>query len=346
VTIIIGSVLCIFAGIGIGIFMLPLKYSRSWRWENTWSVGSIFAYVLMPLLALVISVPQCWKIYALTPSKDLRMIYIFGLIQGSGAFVQMYLCTVMGLALGFALTISCNALFSLLIPLFLAHRDRVAKIDGITLLIAAALLLVGFVLAGRAGLAREARAPAHEKEGGRKLAIPLLAIAILWSGFANSMYYFTFEFQKSMEVTATQKFGVAPFAWGFLNMFPFFLGLFTVNIALMGTKMVKEKTVSNFWAAPGLGREYLLGISMSLLWYLGQGVAYPAAQAILGPLGVAVGAALLMGTIMVASNVTGIRTGEWKGSSAQTMQILYTAIAILVVATAVAAIGNYLATRP
>jgi L-rhamnose-H+ transport protein len=208
------------------------------------------------------------------------------------------------------------------------------------------LLVIGFALAGRAGLEREAQAPAHEKQGERKLGIPLLAIGILWSGFANSMYYFTFEFQKSMEVTATQRFGVASFAWGFLNMFPFFVGLFTVNIVLMGTKMVQERTVSNFWRAPGLGREYLLGISMSLLWYSGQGVAYPMAQAILGPLGVAVGAALLMGTIMVASNVAGIRTGEWKGSSARTMHILYAAIAILVVATTVAAVGNYLATRP
>ncbi|MBI2843825.1 MAG: hypothetical protein HYX78_10535 [Armatimonadetes bacterium] len=343
-TIIIGSVLCIFAGVGIGTFMLPLKYSRSWKWENTWSVGSTFGYVLMPFVALLIFVPEFNKIYSQTPSKDIWMIYVFGLIQGSGAFVMINLCTIIGVALGYALCISCIALFSLLIPLFVAHADRVTKLDGITLLIGAALLVAGLLIAGRAGLAREARTAAEQEKDGRKkrISIPVAAVAILWSGLANSMYYFTFEFQKSMKVTAIDKFGVEPYAWGFLNMFPFLVGMFTVNMSLMVIKMVKEGTLRNFWAAPGLGKEYLLGVSMSLMWYLGQGVAYPAAQAILGPLGVAVGAALLMGTIMVASNVAGIRTGEWKGSSPQIMRTLYTAITVLVLATTVVAVGNYL----
>jgi hypothetical protein len=338
-TIIIGSLLCVLAGAGIGAFMLPLKFSKTWRWENTWAVGSLFGYVLMPFLALNVFVPQFGRIYALTPLKDIWMIYLFGLIQGSGAFVMMYTCTVIGLALGYALNISCIALFSLLVPLFLAHRDRVGKLDGMTLLLGAALLVVGFTLAGRAGLQREAQAPTQEKK--RQLGIPPLIIAILWSGLANSMYYFTFEFQKSMKATATHDFGVAPYAWGFLNMFPFFSGMFTVNIALMSAKMIKEKTLTNFWKARGLRREYMLGLLMSLMWYLGQGVAYPAAQAILGPLGVAVGAALLMGSIMVTSNVAGIRTKEWEGASAETMRLLYSAIVILVLATTLVAVGNY-----
>lgn len=341
-TVIIGSVLCILAGVGIGTFMLPLKFSKSWRWENTWSVGSVFAYVIWPLLALFIFVPQFGKIYALTPSRDIWMIYAFGLIQGSGAFLMMYVCTVIGLALGYALCISCIALFSLLIPLFVAHRDRVAQADGITLITGAALLVAGLALAGRAGLAREAQAPTHQPKRGWKPPIPLLALAILWCGLANSMYYFTFEFQKSMKAMAIQEFGVASYAWGFLNMLPFLTGMFTVNIVLMVAKMFREGTLRNFWAAPTLGREYLLGVLMSLMWYSGQGVAYPAAQAVLGPLGVAVGAALLMGTIMVASNIAGIRTGEWKGSSVHTMRMLYAAISILVLATTVIAAGNYI----
>lgn len=63
---------------------------------------------------------------------------------------------------------------------------------------------------------------------------------------------------------------------------------------------------------------------------------------ILGPPGVAVGAALLTSTIVVVSNVAGIRTGEWKGSSAWTMRMVYTAIVVLVVATTVVAVENYM----
>ncbi len=345
--IIIGSLLCILAGIGIGTFMLPLKFSKSWVWENTWTVGATVGYVIMPFLALFIFAPRFGQIYALTPCKDIAMIYLFGLIQGSGAFVMIYTCTIIGMALGFTLNMSCIALFSLLIPLFGAHMDRVTKLDGVTLLIGAALLVISFVIGGQAGLAREARQHADEVKAipKKRLNIPLITVGVLWSGLANSFYYFTFEFQKSMKATAIEQFGVKDFAWGFLNMFPFFAGMFTVNMLLMMIKMIKEGTLKNFWAAPGLGREYLLGIAMSLMWYLGQGVAFPAAQAIMGPLGVAVGAALLIGTIMIASNVAGIRTGEWKGAPAQAMGKLYWSIAVMILATIVVAVGNYLQQR-
>jgi len=197
---------------------------------------------------------------------------------------------------------------------------------------------------GQAGLARERQQPTDEKKSSAKLRlnIPLLAAGILWSGLANSMYYFTFEFQQSMKATAINQFGVKNFAWGFLNMFPFFAGMFTLNMLLMLIKMIRQGTFKNFWAASGLGREYLLGIAMSLMWYTGQGVAFPAAQAIMGPLGVAVGAALLIGTIMVASNIAGIRTGEWNGVPTKAKRKLYWSIGMMIIATVVVAVGNYL----
>ena len=341
-TIIIGSILCTLAGVGVGTFLLPLKYSRSWKWENSWLVGALFMYVLFPILGLKLLVPEFAKIYAQTPAKDIWMVYVFGLVQGSGAYVFTYGTTLMGLALGYSLMISCIALFGLLIPLFGAHADRIAKLDGITLLVGAALLVLGFILAGRAGLAREAEIPDDKKAQRKKVSILLTALVVLWSGFANAMYYFSFEFQQSMKTIAIDKFGVPLYAWGFLNVVPLFLGMFTVNLVLTIIKMTKDGSIKNYWSAPGLGREYVLGVSIGLLWYLGQGVSYPAGQAILGPLGVAVGAALFMGMIMVVSNIAGIRSGEWTGSSPRTMRLLYAAIAALVVATTIIAVGNYL----
>ena len=343
-TAIIGSLLCVLAGVGVGSFLLPLKFSRTWRWENSWLVGALFMYVLLPLAGLALIVPQFRQVYAATPAKDLSMIYLFGVIQGTGAFVFTYGTTLLGLSLGYALMISCIALFGMLVPLFGAHLDRVAKLDGITLLVGAALLILGFGFAGSAGLAREAESRAREgpAAGPRALSIPLAAAVILWSGFANALYYFTFEFQQTMKGMAIERFGVAPFAWGFLNIVPFFLGMFTTNLLMTLWKMVREGTVRNYWSAEGLLREYGLGMAIGLTWYLGQGVAYPVAQALLGPLGVAVGAALFMGMIMVVSTVAGLRTGEWAGTSASTRRKLYSSLLVLIVAMSTIAIGNYL----
>ncbi len=342
-TIIGGSLLCTLAGVGVGTFLLPLKFSKSWRWENSWLIGCFFMYLLFPLIGLRIFVPDFVQIFQETPFKDILWVYVFGLIQGTGAYVFTYATTLLGLSLGYALMISCISLVSLLVVLFGAHIDRVKELDGITLLVGAGLLVLGFAFAGRAGLARERETPRGAAEKMRKkLNIPFIAVLVLWTGVANSMYYFTFEFQGTMKDIATKRYGVPDYAWAFLNVVPFFLGLFTMNLIITGAKMFKDGSVKNYWAAPGLGREYLLAAGIGFLWYLGQGVAYPCGQGILGPLGVAVGAALFMGMIIVVSNLTGLWTGEWKAASARTQRSLHIAVVILVVAMALVAVGNYL----
>ena len=182
-SIIIGSLVCMLGGIGVGSFLLPLKFSKTWRWENSWLVGAFFMYVLFPAATLLLVIPRCGEIYGQTPLRDLAMIYAFGLIQGTGSLIFTYGTTVMGLALGYALMIGCISLFGLLVPLFGAHLDRVTKLDGITLLIGCAVLVLGIGLSGWAGLQRESvKAQSGEAAGRKKLNMPLMAVVVLWSG--------------------------------------------------------------------------------------------------------------------------------------------------------------------
>jgi L-rhamnose-H+ transport protein len=339
--IIFGSILCIFAGVGVGAFLLPLKFSRSWKWENSWLVGALFMYVIFPLITLKLVVPEYLDIYQETPSRDLLMIFMFGLVQGTGAYTFTYGTTVLGLALGYALMIGAISLVSLLVPLFGAHADRLNHMDGITLLIGCGILLIGIAVAGRAGLVRE-RLKSTEAAGRKPASLFMAGLIVLWSGMANSLFYFTFEFQKVMKDLAVTKYAVPEHLWGFLNILPFFLGMFSVNLILTVAKMVKDKTLNNYWSAGGLGREYLLAVLIGLLWYLGQGVCYTAGHTLLGPLGVAVGAALFMGMMMVVSNLAGIQTGEWDDVDPGTRRLLYGGLGVLVAAMTIIAVGNYL----
>lgn len=354
--IILGSLLCILAGACVGTFLLPLKFSGNWKWENSWLVGTLFMYVVFPLLTLRFVVPDFSRIYAETPARDLAMIYLFGLIQGTGSFVFTYGITLMGLALGYTLMIGAISLVSLLVPLFGAHPDRLAKIDGLALLAGCAVLVVGIAMAGRAGLLREREAgtmaagaggeggtsAASRQDSRPRLRPGLAAAMIVWAGIANSLFYFTFEFQHAMRDVAIQKFGVAPHFWGFLNILPFFLGMFTVNLVLTLSRMAKDRSLANYVSAPGLGREYSLAFAIGLLWYLGQGVCYTAGHTLLGPLGVAVGAGLFMGTMMVVSNLAGVRTGEWKSATPRTLRLLYGSLVVLIAAMTIIAVGNFL----
>jgi len=338
-----GSLLCILGGLGIGSFLLPLKYSKTWKWENSWLVGAFFMYLVLPLVTISFVVPQFREIYALTPARDLWMIYLFGIIQGTGSLIFTYGTSLMGISLGYALMIGCIAFFSLLIPLFVAHADRLAKLDGLTLLLGCMILLIGVAISGRAGLEREKFSTnTAQTMGTAKISPVLMIVVILWAGIANAMFYFTFEFQQSMKALAIEQFHVPSHSWGFLNTLPFFLGMFTINVLLTGAKIIKDGSIGNYWSSPNLTREYSLALGIGVIWYLSQGIGYTAAQAMLGPLGVPVGGGLFMGTIIISSNLLGLYTGEWKHVPASTTRKLHVALIMLVAAVEVIALGNYL----
>jgi L-rhamnose-H+ transport protein len=294
-------------------------------------------------------VPDFLEIYKQTPSKDLGMIYLFGLIQGTGSYIFIYATTLLGLALGCAIIIGFIMVVSLLIPLLFAHLNRITELDGITLLIGLALLLCGIALSGKAGVLREKECPdldvSIDRKQKRKVSTVMIILVVVWAGLANSMYYFSFEFQQSMKAIAIEKYAIKEHLWGFLNVVPLFLGMFTINVFLTVSKMIKEHNLKNYWSAKGLSREYILACLIALLWYVGQGICYVAGHTMLGSLGVAVGAALFMGSIMLTSNISGIKTGEWKGVSRRTMKLLYAGLIFLIIAMTTVSIGNYLQER-
>ena len=44
----IGIVLVLLAGLMAGNCMLPIKFNRRWKWENTWFVFSLVSLVVLP----------------------------------------------------------------------------------------------------------------------------------------------------------------------------------------------------------------------------------------------------------------------------------------------------------
>jgi L-rhamnose-H+ transport protein len=334
---IFGAILCAIGGLGVGTFLLPLKFSRNWKWENSWIVGACFMYCLLPIIVLMLVSSDPWAIYREVGSKSIIILFVCGLIQGTGALVFTYGTTILGLSLGYALMIGCISVFGLLIPLFGKHLDRVFEIDGLTLLAGLAVLLIGIAFSGKAGIMRDrelAKDQSHKKAG-----VGLIIAVILWSGIANSFYYFIHEFGDKVRDTAISHNVHSAFAGQFNNL-PFFIGMLVINVAITFPKMMRDNTLKNYWAAPHLGFEYFLAMFIGLLWFLGQGVAYAVGLTRLGHLGVSVGAALFMGTMILISNVVGVRTGEWKGVSAPARNMLTRGLVLLVLAMVIMSVGN------
>src|ERR1700722_12255564 len=60
----LGLIILIFAGAMNGSFTLPMKFTRSWAWENTWLAWTLFALFFLPPVVTFISLPNIHQVYS------------------------------------------------------------------------------------------------------------------------------------------------------------------------------------------------------------------------------------------------------------------------------------------
>jgi L-rhamnose-H+ transport protein len=306
-------------------------------WENSWLVATLFMYLLLPLAEARFFVPDFVQIFRAANPRDFWMIYFFGLIQGTGGLAFTYGIVLMGLSLGYSLMISLIFVTGTMVPLVLGHPDQIPTVGGITLILGVLILIAGVALCAKAGRLRELAAGA----GTRIRSYALVIFIILYSGIANSFFYFSLEFQKNLKAAAITQFGVKEALWPVLNVIPLFAGMFTINLVYCLFRMAKTGTFKNYWCGTRLGVEYLLAAAIGIAWFLGQGVCYAVGFTMLGSLGVPVGAAVFMGVMIVVSNVLGLKTGEWKQAEPRIMRLMYAGIILEILAVTIVGVGNH-----
>jgi len=85
---------------------------------------------------------------------------------------------------------------------------------------------------------------------------------------------------------------------------------------------------------PGTWYYWLIGAIMGFLWY-GSIILYSVSTVKLGVLGTSIGWPLFLASIVVASTVFGVLTGEWKRTGTRPIQTMILGVSFLVVAIAV-----------
>ena len=91
----------------------------------------------------------------------------------------------------------------------------------------------------------------------------------------------------------------------------------------------KKNNTAGLFGAAGTGRNWLFGAVMGAMWF-GSTVIYGNITARLGSMGPILGWPLFMSAIIIASNVWGLATGEWKGSGSKALNMMFGAIFFLI----------------
>src|ERR1700730_16649952 len=151
----IGIALALLAGLMSGNCMLPLKFNRRWKYENTWLVFSVVSLVLLPWALALGLVDHIFETYRSLSWFQIALPFLFGIGWGIAQVLFGISVLRLGLGLAYAIIVGLGALLGTLVPLFVQHRSQVGRQALLEILAGEAMMLVGIGLSTWGGQIRE-----------------------------------------------------------------------------------------------------------------------------------------------------------------------------------------------
>ena len=332
-----GYLLVIAGGIVQGAFILPMKSTRNWAWENTWFVYALTGFLIWPWLFVLLTIPHPFTVLATTSVRSLVLVELFGLGWGIGATTFGLGVKRLGMALGYTIIIGLAATAGALIPMVVMAPEKLAQPQGLLTLAALALVLIGLALGAWGGKLREPEQNTIGNDSRSSFAVGL-AICVasgLLSSCGNLGFTFGGEYaRRAMELGAPESMA-GNSIWA-----PLTLPLFICNAGYCVWLMRKDKT-GGLLVLRGTRHYWALAALMGFMWISGFFLYAPGTKR-LGSLGTSVGWAIMMSTMVVTANLLGFITGEWKGASRKAYTLAVAGVAILILAIGVVGYANHL----
>ncbi len=327
----IGIVLSIIAGIINGSFPAPIKYAKVWKWENIWSVWAVFGMVVFPWVVVFFTIPDAGAVYGSAETKSLLLMIAFGIGFGLAQIFFGLGIAAIGMALNFAIAIGISTVLGSLVPLLAKHPKRVATPQGTMIFVGVFLIVIGIVGCALAGKLKDKHLEAADPRPRESAAVAMsfgagLFICVL-AGLGSPMNNFAYAYGESLLSIAAAH-GATPSSQANVIWAPVMTASFIPYIIYCMYLWKKNKTTGLFFA-PGTGRNWVFGAIMGFLWFIST-VIYGAVLARLGSMGPVLGWPLFMSAIIIASNVWGLATGEWKGSGSKALYTMFGAIFFLI----------------
>lgn len=323
-----GMCLLILAGVMNASFSLPMKFVRSWAWENTWLLWSFFALLVFPGALAFATIPSFAAILQANGSIVL-LVALCGAAWGVAQVLFGLALDKIGIALTFSIVLGLSAAMGSLIPLIHLHSDRLFTSAGFMSLAGIALVLAGVAASAVAGTLRD-----RGKQTGtaKKSGIGVGLLMAITSGVCASMMNVGFAFGAPL-ANAARSHGANSLWITDAVWVPLLAAGALPNLLYCIYLLARRKTATNYTAS-SIARNLPLALSMSVLWF-GSSVLYGIATLFLGELGPVVGWPLFMSLIVIVATLLGLWTGEWRGAAKNAVRVQGLAVLILVAAVIV-----------
>src|ERR1700722_416636 len=299
-----GIAILVIAGVTNASFTMPMKYARKWAWENIWLAWTVFALVLLPFAAALVTIPNLSMVYRSASPDIILEVLGFGAGWGVAQVFFGIAVEMIGITLAFSIVLGTSAAIGSLIPMVSLHRHRLNSPAGYAVLGAIAFVLMGVMLCAAAGRIRERPSALSSPSQSRSSQGLLLAFLC---GILASLMNFGVAFGTPLVVVA-RSFGANGLNAINVIWLPLMLAGAVPNILYCAWLMKRNRSGHKY----RVGRSHwALAAIMAIFWF-GSTLLYGLAASLLGAWGPVLGWPLFMSLIVITATILGMFTGEWK----------------------------------
>ena len=334
-----GMIWAIFAGLMLGLYALPEKYTKDFTFENTWGLFFLLTMFVVPILASLTLIEGFGEVFGSVSSDVLLKMAIAGFLWGTGVMMWGKAINHIGLSLGFSLFIGTVILVGSILPFLV---DGLPETNAfVTIMAGILVVLIGVIANGKAGLLREKDEKNAEKEADaseqKGSVLTGILIAVIGGLLATGFSYANAVGRPSLH-EAAQAAGNADWVTAVAVMFPIFISGGIVMTLYFGWQLSQKRAWGGF-STPHLAKNLGLILIMAVFHYAASALfAYAAFK--LGSVGNTVGYAIFNTASVATAIVSGLITGEWAKASAKAKNVLYLGLACMIIGIVIVAIGN------
>jgi L-rhamnose-H+ transport protein len=350
----LGVIFHFIGGFASGSFYLPYKKVKGWAWESYWITGGIFSWLIVPLIAAWLTVPDFISIIRNADASTLFYTYLMGVLWGIGGLTFGLSMRFLGMSLGMSVALGFCSAFGALVPsVYYNLYPQEGKINftemlqsnsGMVVLLSVIVCLIGIAVCGKAGMKKEKELSAAQKaEGVKEFNLSKGLIVATVSGILSACFSFGIEAGKPMADVAKQAADASGSSDLFVNNVVFvviLLGGLTTNFIWCMLLNTRNKTFGDYTnQKTPLKSNYLFSAIAGTTWFL-QFFFYGMGETKLGN-----GASswiLHMASIIIVSNLWGIKFNEWKGVSKQTFKMLLIGVGIILLSVVLGGVAKLL----
>jgi hypothetical protein len=332
-----GIVWAIFAGLMLGLYALPQKFTRDFKFENTWGLFFMLTMFVVPIFASLTLIKGFGNVFGSVPSNILVKMSVASFLWGTGVMMWGKAIDHIGVSLGFSLFIGTVILVGSILPFFV---DGLPDTPTFLVIMGGIIIvLLGVIANGKAGLIREkdeknTQIEDNESKGSMRVGI---LIAVVGGLLATGFSYANAVGRPTLH-EASQIAGNAEWVTAVVVMFPIFISGGIVMTVYFGWQLSRKKAWVGF-NTTHFGRNLGLILIMAVFHYAASALfAFAAFK--LGKVGNTVGYAIFNTASVATAIVSGLIIREWVNASPRARRFLYTGLTCMIIGIVIVAIGN------